>query len=122
MKQRMMDMFKQIGAQVQEMKANPDTYATHIQNDPGTKYREDFFQAIKKLELSENFAAELAMEVALDVNQYDAEISATFINEMMIPVFELALQEKDKLPVQKHLSDEQVLKITAKGCSLQYKM
>jgi hypothetical protein len=120
MKNQMLQLFQNMGQEVQKMLADDAVFSAKIESDVVTKYRNDFFLALQVLGESDDLTAQIALEIKLDVNTYDAELSESFMKDVAIPVLTLYLKNKKKLPVYKHLNDEKVLLIMARGISFQY--
>ena len=116
----MLQLFQNMGQEVQKMLADDAVFSAKIESDVVTKYRNDFFLALQVLGESDDLTAQIALEIKLDVNTYDAELSESFMKDVAIPVLTLYLKNKKKLPVYKHLNDEKVLLIMARGISFQY--
>lgn len=122
MKQKTLELFEKLGHQVASIVADESLFLNKFNDSPDTKYRMEFFQAIKSLGVSNEVSARVALAVQLDVNQFDLDVCKVYVDKCFIPLLKAILENKSKLDITQHLSDEEALVSYARGSSLTYKV
>lgn len=118
LKKELLQYFTQLNQQLVPV----GNFASLYGQSPDSKYRLDFFNALRALNLSERETAKLALAIKLSVNQYDEELSKGFTEQVLMPMLTLILQNQAELPIHKHLSQEELLTVIASGLELTYNL
>ena len=122
MKTQAMNLFENMGKQIESILSNEATFLEAYNSSPDTKYRLEFFKAMQSLGVSNRVAARVATSVKVEVNQFDAEVCQIYVDKCFLPMLKAILNNKSKLDLEQHLSDEEVLVNYAEKCSLSYKV
>lgn len=120
MKNQMLKMFQDMGKQIQDLTASPDTFVDAFNNSPTSMYFEEIRKEIESFGFSSEVASKAANVVTLEVNTFDADICRVYLEDCFRPMLTAVLTNQSRLNLYKSLSKEDALINYCKQSSLKY--
>lgn len=119
-KNQAIKMFQNLGKQIQDLTANPDSFVEALNNTPEIMYFEEIRKEIESFGFSSEVASKAANTVVVEANTFDADICRVYLENCFRPMLTAMIENHSRLNLYKFLSKEDILIDYCKDASFKY--